>query len=225
MLSDRDLLAALEAGELSIDPLGDGQIQPASIDLRLGDTFAALPPDHPLFPGYIDPLEPPLEQHRVRKVEAGAKYPLPPHGFALGCTVETVSIGASLAGELAGKSSLARHGLVCEAAGFVDPGFAGMLTLELFNFTERTIMLTPGMRICQLKVHRLDSPAVHLYGSRQAGSRYQGQRGPTASRSHLKGGPCRARTRTSPSSSAASCAGAVSPQLGPGHGMTPSTTA
>jgi dCTP deaminase len=100
---------------------------------------------------------------------------------------------------VAGKSSLARVGLLVESAGFVDPGFEGMIMLELANLTDRPIMLTPGMRICQLVVHRLDSPARHPYGSKKAGSHYQGQQGPTPSRMHQKGGPrCLEPTRSNP---------------------------
>lgn len=186
VLSDRDLQAVLDSGELVIDPLCKANIQPASIDLRLGGTFAALPKDHPLLPGYIDPLAPPLEPLRYETVDDGLQYPLSPGGFALASTLETVTLGPGLVGVLAGKSSLARHGLAVECAGLVDPAFSGQLTLELFCQVDRTIMLTPGMLIAQLMVHRLSTPASRPYGSGGLRSRYQGQRGPTASRSHLK---------------------------------------
>lgn len=186
MLSDVDLAAALESGELVVDPMEPHQLQPASIDLRLDDTFLMLPAQHPIMPSFIDPLDPPQEPMRRRVVASGCRFPLEAGTFVLACTVETVELGHSLLGELAGKSSLARLGLIVEAAGLVDPSFAGQLTLELFNMTDRTILLTPGMRICQLKVSRLDSPCRRPYGSRGLGSRYQGQVGPTASRSHLK---------------------------------------
>ncbi len=188
MLSDRHLAEAIGRGELVIDPLEEGQIQPASIDLRLGDTFAALPNDHPLFAGYIDPLAPPTQPHRFRTLAEGVQYPLAPHGFALACTVETVGLDDSLVGILAGKSSLARHGLAIECAGYVDPGFQGQLTLELANLTKYTIMLTPGMRIAQLAVYELSCRAMRAYGSKGLGSHYQHQTGPTLSRSHVRQG-------------------------------------
>jgi dCTP deaminase len=187
VLSDYDLRKAIALGELDIDPLDAGNIQPASIDLRLSDEFSELPPEHTVFPGYTDPLAPPLEQPRHRTVEQGGQYPLSPGGFALASTVEVVTLSASLAGVVAGKSSLARVGLIVESAGFVDPGWSGQLTLELANLTDRTIMLTPGMLIAQLVVHRLDSPSQHPYGSTHAGSHYQGQRGPTPSRAYERG--------------------------------------
>lgn len=187
MFSDRDIEHAIQAGHLRIEPFELANIQPASVDLRLGDTFAALPPPHKIFPGYIDPLAKPIEDHDWKSVQPGLQYPLLPGAFALACTVEEVQLDETLVGELCGKSSLARCGLMVEAAGLVDPGFCGELTLELYNqHKDRTIMLTPGMLICQMTLHRLDSPAMHLYGSRKARSHYQGQRGPTLSRAHLK---------------------------------------
>lgn len=188
VLSDRDLRASIDSGELVIDPLDASNIQPASIDLTLADEFLALRPDHSIFPTYIDPLSPPTEQHERKRVEPDCCYPLAPHGFALASTVETVTLSTSLAGVVAGKSSLARVGLIVESAGFVDPYFSGQLTMELANLTDRTIMLTPGMLIAQLVVHRLDSPSRNPYGSKSAGSHYQGQRGPTPSRAHKRGG-------------------------------------
>jgi dCTP deaminase len=186
MLSDRDIQAAINAGYLTVDPLTTGQIQPASIDLRLSDEFAWLPAVDGPFPGYVDPLDPPQQDYERITVAAGDRFGLRPHAFVLAATVETVQLGDCLAGQLAGKSSIARHGIEVETAGFVDPGFAGRLTLELANNTDRWIMLSPGMLICQLVLWRLDSPCANPYGSRVLASRYQGQTGPTPSRSHLK---------------------------------------
>lgn len=221
MLSDRDLRAALDSGELVIDPLNAANIQPASIDLTLADEFLALEPDDSIFPAYIDPTAPPLEQHVRKVVEPDCCYPLPPHGFALGCTVETVTLSAELVGLLAGKSSLARCGLIVEAAGFIDPGFAGgQLTLELANLTDRTIMLHPGMKIAQLAVQRLSSPARYPYGSRRLSSHYQGQRGPTPSRFFEKGGTRCPAPKSPLSSSASGARSASRPDAGE-RGSTP----
>lgn len=188
MLSDRDIEDALETGELVVEPFRPENIQPASIDLRLSNEFAVLPPPHPVFPSFVDPLSVPTDEMKLIVVKPGTRFTLEPHCFALACTEETVSIGTCLVGILAGKSSLARHGLIIEAAGYCDPGFTGQLTLELFNMHgDRPIMLTPGMLIAQLAVQRLTSPVKHPYGSRRVGSHYQGQTGPTGSRSHLRG--------------------------------------
>lgn len=223
MLSDVDLAAALESGELVVDPMEPHQLQPASIDLRLDDTFLMLPVQHAMMPSYIDPLDPPQEPMRRRVVGNGGKFPLEAQSFVLACTVEAVTINRRFAGVIAGKSSLARHGLVVESAGFIDPGWtAGQLTLELANLTDRTILLTPGMLICQLVVHRLDTPCANSYGSAKVRSRYQGQRGPTPSRSHQSGGKrWRAPTLNSPSLSPASYVTLDSPLSGGQPGLTP----
>jgi dCTP deaminase len=187
MLSDRDLTEAIASRKLVIEPLTVENIQPASIDLRLGDQFAAFPAENPCFPGYIDPLMPPLEQMLYKRVDGpDGRYPLPPLGFALATTVEKVTIPHDMTALVVGKSSLARCGLIVEAAGLVDASFHGEITCELFNMTQKTIMLTPGMLICQLVTFRLETPCIRGYGSRGLGSRYQGQAGPTPSRAHQK---------------------------------------
>jgi dCTP deaminase len=102
----------------------------------------------------------------------------------LGSTLEVISLADDLAGRLEGKSSLGRLGLLTHStAGFIDPGFSGHITLELSNMANLPITLWPGMKIGQLCVFQLSSPAEHPYGSEIYGSRYQGQRGPTPSRS------------------------------------------
>lgn len=101
----------------------------------------------------------------------------------LASTLEVISLGDQLAGRLEGKSSLGRLGLLTHStAGFIDPGFSGHVTLELSNVANLPITLWPGMKIGQLCIFRLSSPAEHPYGSVVYGSRYQGQRGPTPSR-------------------------------------------
>lgn len=188
ILSDLDLRAAMFERDLLVAPLDDANIQPASIDLKLADSFRTLTPlteADTVFGAYIDPLEPPQGMD-LHVVLPGQQFPLPPKGFALGSTVEQVIISPNLVGILAGKSSLARHGLMVEAAGYCDPGFEGQLTLELYNQTDRTIMLTPGMLIAQLAVARLTSRCVRPYGSKNLRSRYQGQHGPTPARLAVK---------------------------------------
>ena len=104
----------------------------------------------------------------------------------LASTYELVALGPGIAARLEGKSSLGRLGLLTHStAGVIDPGFSGHVTLELSNMATLPVKLWPGMKIGQLCFFRLSSPAEHPYGSAQYGSRYQGQRGPTASRSYL----------------------------------------
>lgn len=189
MLSDRDIREALDFGELAIDPLADSQIQPASVDLTLGNEFKWRPKPNALIPSYVDPLASPLDDYESLTV-TGGQFGLKPGGCVLASTVETVRIGTTMSAEVAGKSSLGRHFLTAHVtAGHCDPGFAGMITLEIVNHDqEYWIMLTPGMAICQLLFFRLDSPCLRPYGSKKLGSRYQGQLGPTPSRSHLQVG-------------------------------------
>jgi len=112
-------------------------------------------------------------------------FVLHPGEFVLGSTLEVVTLPDDLAGRLEGKSSLGRLGLLTHStAGFIDPGFSGHITLELSNVANLPIMLWPGMKIGQLCLFRLSSAAEHPYGSAIYGSRYQGQRGPTPSRSY-----------------------------------------
>jgi dCTP deaminase len=121
-------------------------------------------------------------------VEPNGEEPfvLHPGEFVLGSTLEVVTLPDDLAARLEGKSSLGRLGLLTHStAGFIDPGFSGHVTLELSNVANLPITLWPGMKIGQICCFRLSSPAEHPYGSAVYGSRYQGQRGPTASRSHL----------------------------------------
>lgn len=178
LLSDRDLRGALADGQLVIDPLDPGLVQPASIDVRLGRTFRVF---HTHTRTHIDPAqEMPGLTELVRAGQEG--FVLHPGEFALGCTVERVALGASLAARLEGKSSLGRLGLVVHStAGFIDPGFAGHVTLELSNAATLPIRLHVGMKVGQLCVMRLSSPADRPYGAAELGSRYQGQAGPTES--------------------------------------------
>ena len=183
LLSDRDLRAEIAAGRLTIDPYDDGLVQPSSIDVRL-DRFFRVFENH-RYP-HIDPAE--QQDELTRLVEVGADEPfiLHPGEFVLGSTYEVIGLADDLAARLEGKSSLGRLGLLTHStAGFIDPGFNGHVTLELSNVATLPIKLWPGMKIGQVCVLRLTSPSEHPYGSAVYGSRYQGQRGPTPSRSHV----------------------------------------
>ncbi|WP_345036952.1 dCTP deaminase [Georgenia daeguensis] len=183
LLSDRDIRAQLDSGRVRLDPYEPEMIQPASLDVRLDRYFRLF--DNHRYP-VIDPSQDQPELTRL--VDAGPDDPLilHPGEFVLGATYEQVTLPDDIAARLEGKSSLGRLGLLTHStAGFIDPGFTGHVTLELSNTATMPIMLWPGMKIGQLCFFQLSSAAEHPYGSGAKGSRYQGQRGPTASRSYL----------------------------------------
>ena len=181
LLSDRDIRAELAAGRIGLEPLDLEMIQPSSIDVRL-DRFFRLFDNHK-YP-FIDPAEDQPDLTHLVEVEVDQPFILHPGEFVLGSTFELVTLPDDVAARLEGKSSLGRLGLLTHStAGFIDPGFSGHVTLELSNVATLPIQLWPGMKIGQLCFFRLSSPAEHPYGSGPTGSRYQGQRGPTASRS------------------------------------------
>jgi dCTP deaminase len=182
LLSDRDIRAEVGAGRLAVEPWEDGLVQPSSIDVRLDRFFRVFNNSRYT---HIDPAE--QQDDLTELVEPGGDEPfvLHPGEFVLGSTLEIVTLPDDLAGRLEGKSSLGRLGLLTHStAGFIDPGFTGHITLELSNVANLPITLWPGMKIGQLCLFRLSSAAEHPYGSAVYGSRYQGQRGPTPSRSY-----------------------------------------
>ena len=183
LLSDRDIRAQIEAGRIGLEPLNMELIQPSSMDVRL-DRFFRLFDNHK-YP-FIDPREQQDDLTRFVEVDKDEAFILHPGEFVLGSTFEFVSLPNDIAARLEGKSSLGRLGLLTHStAGFVDPGFQGHVTLELSNTATLPIKLWPGMKIGQLCFFQLSSESENPYGSSKYGSRYQGQRGPTASRSHL----------------------------------------
>ncbi|HKD97554.1 MAG TPA: dCTP deaminase [Micromonosporaceae bacterium] len=182
LLSDRDLLAEVKAGTLQLDPFDMDLVQPSSIDVRLDRLFRVF--NNHLYT-HIDPAERQDDLTAEVRVERGEAFVLHPGEFVLASTLEVITLGDQLAGRLEGKSSLGRLGLLTHStAGFIDPGFSGHVTLELSNVANLPIKLWPGMKIGQLCIFRLSSPAEHPYGAAVYGSRYQGQRGPTPSRSY-----------------------------------------
>lgn len=184
LLSDRDIRAELDAGRVALEPFDEAMIQPSSIDFRLDKFFRVF--ENHRYP-HIDPAQDQSDLTRMVETVGEEPFILHPGEFVLGSTYEVVSLPDDIAARVEGKSSLGRLGLLTHAtAGFVDPGFSGHVTLELANVATLPIKLYPGMKIGQLCFFRLSSPAEHPYGSQKYGSRYQGQRGPTASRSFQK---------------------------------------
>ena len=183
ILSDTDILARLRDGDLVIEPLADvdRQVQPASVDLRLGSEFLEfrrtnIPCIHPDDAGEVD------DYVRESHVPDGEEFVLHPGDFVLGTTRERVEIPPDLVAHVEGRSSLGRLAVVVHAtAGLADPGYEGQITLELSNLGNAPVALTPGMRISQLTFTQLTSPADRPYGA-DRDSKYQNQSGPQASR-------------------------------------------
>ncbi len=183
LLSDRDIRSCVDSGRVRLEPWDPQMIQPSSIDVHL-DRFFRLFNNHK-YP-VIDPAADQPELTRLVDVSAEGSLILHPGEFVLGSTYEKVTLADDVAARLEGKSSLGRLGLLTHStAGFIDPGFSGHVTLELSNTATLPIALYPGMKVGQLCFFQLSSAAEKPYGSGASGSRYQGQRGPTASRSHL----------------------------------------
>ncbi len=186
ILSDRDIKQYLKSGKIVIEPLENPevQIQPSSVDLRLGSAFKTF---RHTDKAYIDPLRDDAEEYTETKVVGDGKpFILHPDEFALGSTIERVEIPDDLVAHVDGRSSLGRLALLVHAtAGFIDPGFKGNITVELSNVGKMPIALYPGMRICQISFESLSSSAELPYGHPRRGSKYQDQRGPISSRIHL----------------------------------------
>ena len=183
LLSDRDIQAEIAAGRVQLDPFDTAMVQPSSVDVRLDRYFRVF--ENHRYP-HIDPSVEQPDLTREVEPEGDEPFILHPGEFALASTLEVVTLPDDIAGRLEGKSSLGRLGLLTHStAGFIDPGFSGHVTLELSNVATLPIKLWPGMKIGQLCLFRLSSPAEHPYGSEVYGSRYQGQRGPTPSKSYL----------------------------------------
>ena len=181
LLSDRDIRAEIAANRVGVEPFEEAMIQPSSVDVRL-DKFFRVFENHKY--SVIDPSTEQAELTREVIAEGDEPFILHPGEFVLASTYEVITLPDDIAGRLEGKSSLGRLGLLTHStAGFIDPGFSGHITLELSNVANLPVKLFPGMKIGQLCLIKLSSPAEHPYGSKKYGSRYQGQRGPTASRS------------------------------------------
>ncbi|MEV8634421.1 dCTP deaminase [Streptosporangium sp. NPDC051023] len=183
LLSDRDILTEIESGRVKLDPFQPEMVQPSSVDVRLDRYFRVF--ENHRYP-HIDPAIEQSDLTRLVEPEGDEPFILHPGEFVLASTYEVITLPDDIASRLEGKSSLGRLGLLTHStAGFIDPGFSGHVTLELSNVATLPIKLWPGMKIGQLCMFRLSSPAEHPYGSEKYGSRYQGQRGPTPSRSYL----------------------------------------
>jgi dCTP deaminase len=182
VLSDRDIRAEIEAGRIVIDPFVPEAVQPSSVDLHLDNRFRVFRNNR--YP-YIDVREEQPELTELVEIGGDDPFILHPGEFVLGSTLERVQLPDDVVARLDGKSSLGRLGLLIHStAGFVDPGWDGNLTLELSNVANLPITLYDGMRIGQISFQRMSSPVEVAYGDSRLGSRYRGQRDPTASLYH-----------------------------------------
>ena len=180
ILSDRTIRQELEAGRIVIDPLGEGCIQPSSVDLHV-DRYFRVFRNHTM--GMIDVKQDLEDLTELVEVGEDGVFMLHPGEFVLGSTAERVALPDDIVARLEGKSSLGRLGLLIHStAGFVDAGWDGHLTLELSNVANLPITLYPGMKIGQISFLQMTTPADQPYGTGALGSKYKGQRGPTPSR-------------------------------------------
>jgi dCTP deaminase len=187
VLSDGTIRRLVAEGRVVIDPWDPDMVQPASVDLRLGDSFRVF---HNHLAPAIDLDRPPEHLTELIVIDADESFVIHPGEFVLGATLERVSLPDDVVARIEGKSSLGRLGLIVHAtAGFVDPGFTGTLTLEITNLTRIPIILWPGKPIAQLSFMALDRPAERPYGHPDLGSHYHGQIAATESR--YEGGPAR----------------------------------
>jgi dCTP deaminase len=180
ILSDVDLRKAIADARIGVEPFDDAAVQPSSIDVRVDSLFRVFR-NHTA--AVIDVKRDMRDLTELVEIPADGVFMLHPGEFVLGSTVERVTVPDDLVARIEGKSSLGRLGLLIHStAGFVDAGFSGHITLELANVASLPITIYPGMKIGQISFMQMTSPAEHPYGQGAAGSKYQGQRGPTPSR-------------------------------------------
>jgi dCTP deaminase len=182
LLSDGDIRKEIASGRITLEPWDPEMVQPSSVDVRIDRYFRVF--ENHRYP-HIDPAEEQPDLTRLVETPGDEPFILHPGEFVLASTYEVVTLPDDVSARLEGKSSIGRLGLLTHStAGFIDAGFSGHVTLELSNVATLPIKLWPGMKIGQLCFFRLTSPAEQPYGSGASGSRYQGQRGPTPSKSY-----------------------------------------
>ena len=180
VLSDRTISRLLEEGRIEIDPYDASLLQPSSVDVRVDRFFRVFHNNR--YP-YIDVKQPQEELTELVEVDDETPFVLHPGAFVLGSTLERIRLPDDLVARLEGKSSLGRLGLLIHStAGFIDPGWDGHVTLELSNVANLPITIYHAMKIGQVSFMQMTEPAETPYGAASLGSKYKGQRGPTASR-------------------------------------------
>lgn len=183
VLSDKSIREALEQGHIKIEPFNPLCVQPSSIDLRVDKQFRVF--RNSLIP-YIDVRQPQEDLTELIEITENDPFILHPGEFVLGSTLERVTLPNNLVARLEGKSSLGRLGLLIHStAGFIDPGFDGNITLELSNVSNLPITIYYGMKIGQISFLLTTTPVEKPYGTKELGSRYQSQEGPTPSKFYM----------------------------------------
>ena len=182
VLSDRDILKALESGRIKIDPVPDlaTQLGSVSIDFRLGTTFMVF--EHSRY-SFIDPRQPQSIGDAMRTIEVSDDEPfmMQPGDFALASTIESLELDDAILGRLEGRSSIARLGItVHSTAAVFEPGWRGTATMELSNLGRMAVALYPGMRICSFSFEEVSSPVMVPYHAKR-NAKYAGQSTPRAS--------------------------------------------
>jgi dCTP deaminase len=184
ILSDSDIKKHIEEGLILIDPLEDPerQIQPSSVDLRIGSEFKGF---RIIRKPCIDPkdksdIESYMESFHITEKEP---FIIHPGEFALATTFEKVKLPDNLVARVEGRSSMGRLGITMHVtAGYIDPGFCGKITLEISNIGKMPVALYPGQRVCQIVFETMTSPAEKPYGHPDRDSKYMGQTRPETSR-------------------------------------------
>jgi len=183
ILSDKDIKEYLQEGKIAIEPLKDEkQIQPSSVDLRLGDEFKVF---KVIRKPYIDPKdeEDIASYMESTTVKEGEAFIIHPNEFALATTLEYVKLPDDLVARVEGRSSMGRLGVTMHVtAGFIDPGFEGKITLEISNIGAMPVALYPNQRVCQIVFETMTSPSEIPYGHPDRNSKYMGQTRPESSR-------------------------------------------
>lgn len=179
MLIDRQIRAAISTGSIIVDPADgvDSRIQPASLDVRLGDTFAVFVRNRNAM---VDPKTDTTDCWRVDTIDPGEYYVVHPGELVLATTLEAIQLADTILARVEGKSSLGRLGVLVHAtAGYIDPGWSlATITLEISTVIGVPVMLYPGMPIAQLAFQEVEAVSASYSG------KYAGQKGPTPSRYH-----------------------------------------
>ena len=183
ILSDQQILDEVKNQRITISPFNARNVQPSSVDLRLGHKFRVFNYDASLITGFIDSRSPDPELTRLVVLGLDEPFVIQPGQFVLGVTLEQIRLPNNILGRLEGRSSVGRLGLLVHAtAGYIDPGFHGTLTLELSNLSPLPIAIYPNSCICQISFQYMSSPINRPYGEPGLGSKYQGQVDPEASK-------------------------------------------